>query len=198
MMACIVVQAIRLREKVSTLRATYGAQVSELQDECVETHKKLSETERAQYDLQSQLDLTVSDLKICRQDMAIKNQELGNLHSALENIDRERVFSLQRSEDAHNDKIKKLQHEWLARLEEARREHEEQVIECRSHVKELEVKLEEEVLLRRKLEIDVSSEKRKMSRTLEHALKQLQNSQADSVDRVLVKNLLLTYFRQKR
>ena len=172
--------------------------MAELEDECVDTHKKLSEVERAHYELQSQLDLTTSDLKLSRQDMAIKNQELENLHSALENLDKEKLAILKRSEDAHSEKLTRLKKEWVMRLDECRREQEESEVSYRKRINELEQKMDEEVLIRRKLEIDVSSEKRKMNKTLEHALKQLQSSQTDSVDRVLVKNLILTYFKQKR
>ena len=164
----------------------------------MDTRRKLSHTEKAQYDLQAQLDATTSDLKISRQDMAVKTKELENVLSAIESLERDKVALLRRSEEVHSEKMARAQREWVSRLEEIRREHEEVEGSFRSRERELEMRLEEEVLLRRKMEMDVSVEKRKMNKTLEHALKQLQNSQADSVDRVLVKNLLLTYFKQKR
>ena len=59
-------------------------------------------------------------------------------------------------------------------------------------------KLTDEALLRRKAELDMNAEKRRMQKTLEGAVAQLRNSQADVVDRTLISNLIISYFKRKR
>ena len=62
----------------------------------------------------------------------------------------------------------------------------------------LERKLDDEMLFRRKAEIDMNTEKRRMAKTLDSALKQLQNSREDVVDRALIANLIVNYFHRNR
>ncbi len=149
-----------LRDKLSTVRITLDERIKELENECIDTHKKLSQAERGQYDLQTQLDLTISDMKLVKQDIAVKTQELANVHSAFENMEREKQGHLKRSEDMHIRKVKKIQADWVLRLEESKSELQECEVTYASRIKELESKISEEVLLRRKLEMDVSCEKR--------------------------------------
>ncbi len=60
-------------------------------------------------------------------------------------------------------------------------------------------RLEEEQELRlRKAEMDFNAEKRRVHKTLEGALSQLSNSQHDAVDRQLIANLIVSYFKRRR
>ncbi len=62
----------------------------------------------------------------------------------------------------------------------------------------IEEHLADEQLLRRRMEIEIAAEKRKMQNALEAAITQLQNSQTDAVDRTLIANLLVSFFKRNR
>ena len=62
----------------------------------------------------------------------------------------------------------------------------------------LERKVDDEALLRRKAEIDMNTEKRRMAKTLDAALLQLNNSREDVVDRAMIANLIVNYFHRNR
>ena len=68
----------------------------------------------------------------------------------------------------------------------------------RVKVKQQEEIINEDALHRRKMELDLIAEKKKMQRTLEDALRGLKNSQEDVVDRTLIANLIVSYFQRKR
>ena len=58
--------------------------------------------------------------------------------------------------------------------------------------------LQDAIILQRKAELDLQSEKRKMQKTVETAIIQMRNTQEDVVDRALVANLLVSYFKKRR
>ena len=53
-------------------------------------------------------------------------------------------------------------------------------------------------LYRRKAELEFNKEKKKLQQTLEKTLQQLNNSQQDVIDRKLMANLLVQYFKRRR
>jgi hypothetical protein len=63
---------------------------------------------------------------------------------------------------------------------------------------QLAIEQQDRELLLRKAELDFHNERRKMQRTLESALSQLNNSQAEVIDRMLVGNLIVSYFQRRR
>jgi hypothetical protein len=56
----------------------------------------------------------------------------------------------------------------------------------------------EEEVSRRKLLMDCGAERARMQQTLDQALRQLQNSREDVVDRALVANLIVSYISRRR
>lgn len=62
----------------------------------------------------------------------------------------------------------------------------------------LEQMREDADLMRRKIEVEFNGEKRKMQQTLEVTIAQLNNSQRDVIDRTLVANLVVSYFKKRR
>ena len=53
-------------------------------------------------------------------------------------------------------------------------------------------------LTRRRLELEFNNEKKKMQSTLELTIHQLNNSQKDVIDKSLIANLVVSYFKKKR
>ena len=169
-----------------------------LEQMLVDTQQELSDANRTRYDVESQLEATISDFLIAKQDLSLKSAELENLHRVISGIEKEKTAAIKRSEEGFDERVKKLKQEWVTRLDELREEHEGNICMIRKQLEEAKLRIQDEELLRRKMELDMTAEKKKMHKTLENALSQLQNSQEDCVDRVLVKNLIVTYFQQKR
>lgn len=160
--------------------------------------RQLSSLESSYYHKEAQLDIATSDLLLVRQELEQRAQEVRNLVEALAQIQRDSAGESGRLERQLADKTLKIQQgyeerqrgveaDWRARLEaaeEARRLAEQQS--------------EDHQLFRRKAELDCNAEKRRVQKTLEGALQQLSNSQQDVIDRTLVANLLVSYFKRRR
>ena len=169
-----------LERKLTALQLNYSSMEKELQD----TTNELT-TSRADYLLMSQ-------------DLEQRNLECINLKLAIENMQKTQESNYKKL----SENLMKQLHEQPVLFDEkmvAKDEEWKQELAKQNDVKvELEQRLSDESLLRRKAEIDMSTEKRRMQRTLEQALTQLQNVQKDVVDRVLISNLLVSYFQRKR
>lgn len=161
-------------------------------------HQQLSERERALYDLDSKLESTLSDLKMTRQELSSRVKELENLHQVIQSMEREAAHQCQRLEEVWKQKHEQFDNEWKEKLGNEMKRSESEIHELRLLYEESQRQVEDEKLLKRKFEIEMSAEKKKLHLTLQHALSQLQNSQNDSIDRMLIKNLILKYFQQKR
>merc|ERR1711998_926 len=87
----------------------------------------------------------------------------------------------------HNNEIVEKDKLWEVKLKEVEMKliHNEQL-------------LQDAIILQRKAELDLQSEKRKMQKTVEGAIAQLRNTQEDVVERALVANLVVSYFNKKR
>jgi hypothetical protein len=174
------------------------SQVTSLTHLYSNTHQQLSERERALYDLDSKLESTLSDLKMTRQELSSRVKELENLHQVIQSMEREATHQHQRHDELWKQKFEQFENDWREKLGMERKRSESEVRELKLKFEESQRQVEDEKLLKRKFEIEMSAEKKKLHLTLQHALSQLQNSQNDSIDRMLIKNLILKYFQQKR
>lgn len=128
----------------------------------------------------------------------MRSKELENIHLAMNRMEKEYQLNLKKIDENWNEKIQKYGNEWINKLQEETQSYQKKIEVLQKDLKEKELQIEDEVLLKRKLEIEMITEKKKLSTTLQHALNQLQNSQNDSVDRILIKNLIVRYFQQRR
>ena len=83
-----------------------------------------------------------------------------------------------------------------ARIIEEVREWKQKLADAQDELHESKQRVEDEALLRRKAQIDLNNEKKKMQKSLEGTLAQLRNNQADVVDRALIANLVASYFEK--
>ena len=187
-----------LQTSVSMMKGTHGTQISSLEKKLDETKRQLAQVERLKYQVESQLEASVSDTMISRHDLSLRTQELDNLHKALDNLQKESTNKMLVIKNEHQAKIDLLEQEWLEKNNTDKIFFEQDMEFYKKKVEEVKEQCQDEILLRRKLELDISAEKRKLNQTLELALHKLQHSQEDTVDRTLVKNLVVTYFRQRR
>lgn len=187
-----------LRSSMAMTKQEYATNVAVLEKQLDETKRQLAQVERLKYQVESQLEGSVSDAMILRHDLSLRNQELENLHLALNNLEKDYAQKMRGIKNDHQAQIDALEQEWLQKSNDEKLFFSQDVEFYKAKVEEVEMKCQDEVLLRRKLEIDIDAEKRKLNKTLELALHKLQHSQEDVVDRTLVKNLVVTYFRQRR
>jgi chromosome segregation ATPase len=184
----------QLREDMSQIAARLAATERTLES----TRRSLAQREKECYDKDAELEVTRSDMLIARQDLERKIVEVANLQEAVSQIESEKNFAVSRYQRdlAERTSAFKMQAEQeKSRIEgELRRQLEEE------HARrvQLEASTQEYELFYRKADMEFNKEKKKMQRTLENALAQLSNSQAQVIDRMLVANLIVSYFKRRR
>ena len=191
-------ELVSVKSELSSAINDYEKRITELEEELGSSKRQAATLERKKYELESQLESSLSDVMIARHDLSLRQQELDNIHQALNNLEKEHDNKIRFIKNEHGQHIDKIDEEWLQKLNNEKENYEQDVAFYKQQLDNMNAKHEDEVLLRRKLEIDISQEKRRLNEALEVALNKLQHSQEDVVDRTLVKNLVVTYFRQKR
>ena len=184
----------QLRSEMSALAASLTAAERNLDV----TRRSLAQCEKESYDKDAEIEVTRSDMLIAQQELQRRILEVSNLQEALQQVESEKKFAISRFQKDLNEKIDacKLQAEQeRSQLEsQLRAELEEE----RMRRIKLESSSEDYELFYRKAEMEFNQEKKKMQRTLENALQQLNNSQAEVIDRMLVANLIVSYFQRRR
>jgi ATP-dependent Lon protease len=187
-----------LLDSLTLLKRDSSAKISELSLLYQNAIRDLSELERLKYDTESRLETALSDSLILTQDLTIKSREVDVLHTALVSTEKEKALVMKKMEEGYQEKVKKIEGDWGDRLDKEKERYLREKVELEKRLVDATSRIEEEILTRRKMQMEMTAEKKKMHSTLQSALNKLQNSQADSVDRTLVKNLIITYFQQKR
>lgn len=169
-----------------------------LEQSLEEAKRQLATLENISYQRESQLDIARSDLLLARSDLDQRSQEVRNLVEALSQVQRDRDGEAAHAQLAVAERVEQARAEMAASA--ARKEQEWmdkfRVLDAQRQTAE---RLEEEQELRlRKAEMDFAAEKRRVQKTLEGALSQLSNSQHDVIDRQLIANLLVSYFKRRR
>jgi chromosome segregation ATPase len=172
--------------------------ISNLETKIQGLKQEISQLEKNAYDKSRELSTIRSDYALLQQDLDVRNQECANLKIALESLNKSHMIECRQITDRYTKKVNELENSIRVKQEESNHQLQEDYNKLNALKIELENKLSDEMLLRRKMEIEVNSEKRKMQKTLESALTQLQNSREDVVDRTLVANLIVSYFQRKR
>ena len=124
--------------------------------------------------------------------------ETGNLRDALQQVKRERAAWTSRNQDETERKLDALRKEHSLNLLEVEETWRVKQGEQEEAIKVSQQRWQDESLLRRKAEIELNTEKRKLKKTLDDTLSQLRNSQEDVVDRTLIANLVVAYFSRGR
>ncbi len=188
-------------EQVGKLRAELSGALNRalfLEQALDETKRLLAALEITSYQKQSQLDICTSDLLLLRQDLELRSTEVRNLMEALSQVQREKTTEVLRAQDELEGRTEQLRRELEVRFQLAEAEWQAKMDAADQGRLEAVQRSEDEQLFRRKAEMDFQQEKRKVQATLESALQQLNNSQQDVVDRTLIANLLVSYFKRRR
>jgi hypothetical protein len=183
-----------LRHEMSQVAASLANSERHLET----TRRALAQREKDCYDHTAELEVTRSDILLVRQELERRQVEVSNLKDAIHQVESERDFYVSRA-----------QRELAAKVEAARQQAESDRSELEAHLSQqleeerakrrtLEETAQDHELFHRKAELDFHKEKKKMQRTLESALAQLNNSEQQVIDRMLVANLIVNYFQRRR
>jgi GRAB domain len=173
--------------------------VGELEVSLKDALKRNAELEKDVYDKDSALEVQRADLMIANQELETSRVEVSNLHKALELVQKERARDAKAAENVLLEREEEARKQALWAVEAAEAAWKQQIAELTEKLSVSEQKCQDEALFRRKAEIDLNAEKRRMQKSLEDALAQLQNKAPDDViDRALVANLVVSYFQRRR
>jgi hypothetical protein len=137
-------------------------------------------------------------MSILQHDLQQRNIELQNLHSALGQLQKERDNIIKRINSDQDKKFQQMLDDEKIKFTITEENYKKEIISKDDANRLLKEKLEDEILLRRKAEIEFNNEKKKMQKTIETAVSQMRNTADDVVDRVLVTNLFVDYIQKRR
>jgi hypothetical protein len=163
-----------------------------------EAKRRVGELEKINYDLTEAQQGAKSDALLLQQEIDQRILETGNLRDALQQVKRERAAWTSRNQDETERKLDALRKEHSLNLLEVEETWRVKLGEQEEAIKVSQQRWQDESLLRRKAEIELNTEKRKLKKTLDDTLSQLRNSQEDVVDRTLIANLVVAYFSRGR
>jgi len=163
-----------------------------------EAKRRQGELEKANYDLTESQQTVQSDTLLLQQELEQRKLEISNLRDALQQLKREHSVWKSRNQEDVESKLDLQLKEHQTALLDAETAWRLKLGEEEEIVKLAQQRLQDEALLRRKAEIDLANEKRKLKKTLDETLAQLRNSQEDVVDRALISNLIVAYFARGR
>lgn len=155
--------------------------------------------EKQHHDACQELEALSADHVIAQQDLRNREQELANMMSIVANVEGDSRAAAARLVREHEARVTALEAGAAEALLEKTSACEAQLEIAGVSLKELGDKLEIEQLLRRKAEVEMRREKKRMEATVETALRQLKNTNMEEVvDRTLIANLITTYVEQRR
>lgn len=198
-------QAFRKLQDISASFQSVSVEISRGEHENSILHKRLGDSEQNESDLskrlfdaETQVETLQADLLLARQDLAFRDTELYNLRNAIEGLSRDadhRVEVMKKDGDRIlNQELEKRDKECSVLKEN----YEQKISILLDNVKEAQQRETDESLLRRKSELEYVSERKRLQTAVEQAMLRLQNSNEDLVDRAVIANLIVTYFKRNR
>jgi chromosome segregation ATPase len=186
---------------VAQLRSEMGALAASLstsERNLDAARRALAQREKECYDKDAELEVTRSDMLIARQELERRLVEVRNLQEAVSQVESEKAFVTSRFQRDLAEKIDACKRANEAERGQTVAQLQAELETERERRLKLEGSTQDYELFYRKAEMDFAQEKKKMQRTLEHALQQLNNSESQVIDRMLVANLIVSYFKRRR
>ncbi|GMI36851.1 hypothetical protein TrRE_jg6780 [Triparma retinervis] len=144
-------------------------------------------------EFKGRLDASEVDLRMARRDLEGSEVAMGNMHVAMQNLQGERESEIKMMEQQAEEEMAGEREAFEGRLEALAEVHESNVAEVRAqHKKEMRIEKDKLETINFKLEGNMT-ENVGLRRSLDEAIKRLQASQEDIIDRVLMKNILLDW-----
>jgi hypothetical protein len=176
----------REKEKIQTVAASAESNTAQLEMERDEALAKV-------HDLQIQLSAALADCDVAKSDTERIIQANTNLQSALEAFQNEREAEIAMMEENFRDREQKLTMKHAAILDATHEAHQNEIRQVqRAADAALMNSMDEIKKLEEKLE-NYRIENLHTRRSLDEAMKRLQVTQNDVIDRTLMKNILLDW-----
>lgn len=201
-------QLDHVSQRLQELRSTYhnlSAEMSKGEQENTSLYRRLEEAEQSAADLskrlfdsEAEVETLQADLLLARQDLSFRDTELYNLQNAIDGISREadHRVELVKQEDA------RVQTEAAGKYEDRLRDQQNKfnlkLSMLQEELKAAQQREVDESLLRRKSELESAVERKRLQAAVEQAMIRIQNSSEDVVDRAVVANLFVSYFKKNR
>lgn len=197
-----------LTQRVYDLSTSYdqlSSELERLQEENRSLYNKYEERDSAckqlsksLFDVESKLETLQSDLAMVRQDLDFKSVEVQNLNLAIDGMERESERRLASTNNDFETRLERLANEHRNNILAMERSLMQQVSNLQAALNESKQREVDEGLLRRKAEMEWVAERRRLQTAVESAMRKLQNSSEDVVDRAVVANLIVSYFRKRK
>jgi len=141
----------------------------------------------------------VSDIAVLRGELKAQEIQNANTRSVISNI-----------EEDFKRKVSILENKYKSEINQLNKMHETHCVSVADGMSTLEKQweaekvtlnssIETEMLLRRKMELDMKRERKKMELTLSTALNQVHNNNTeDMIDRTMIGNLIVSYIQRRR
>ena len=163
-----------------------------------EKKREVARLEKLVYDNQAAADVSAADIRMLNEDLDRKDLELQNLRNALTGTEAEQDQMKRILQNDFEKKLASIESKFKTEITENDALWEVKLKEAASLLKSTDQLLQDAKILQRKAELDLSAEKKRMQKTVEHAISQMRNTADDVVDRALLANLLVSYFKRNR
>eukprot|EP01041_Mallomonas_annulata_P006297 gene6297-12742_t len=186
------------RDCLTTLQNESEKKIQFLESNSEELRRVNGQLQQREYEIKASLEASKADHSLLEQDIIQLQIEIKNLNNAIKNTQNERDVlknKLNIEKEFYEDKIKEI------KILEQNISYEKNKIfidDLKSKISELQQEVEDSVLIRRKMELEMNQEKLKMQKAMTVTIEKLHNNQEDNIDRALIKNLIITYFRRNR
>ena len=154
--------------------------------------------ETAYYNKQQELINIQTDIKLLQYELTQKNIENNNIKLALDTIENEKNNNKYHIQDALNKAQHKWEQEKLIEIQQLQTMSTQKIENLLEQYTKLQQNLDDEILLKKQLTINMNVEKQKFQKSIEHIIIQMQNSTKDVIDRTLISNLIVSYFQRNR
>ena len=154
--------------------------------------------EKAYYNKQQELINIQTDIKLLQYELTQKNLENNNIKLALDTLEQEKNNNKYYIQDILNKAKQKWELEKSSEIQQLQTMSAQKHQNLLEQYTKLQQQLEDEILIKKQLHINMNNEKQKLQKSIEHIIIQLQNSTKDVIDRTLISNLIVSYFQRKR
>jgi chromosome segregation ATPase len=163
-----------------------------------ETKRYLAIREKELYDANTAVNVAQSEQRILQQELDYRAQEIRNLKGAISDMesDYKHQLNILRSQAVEAEKGKEALTQTLA--QQAENINQSKLHEMEQKYLKLKQDYDDQELMKRQFELEFNKEKKRMQGAVEEAVRQLQNSSQDVIDRPLIANLIVSYFQRKR
>lgn len=179
-------------------RERESVRLTDLDEQLRRVEQTVKQQQQVEYEVRRDCEYLRTEALLRGQQLQSKTQECANMLVAVQRLEREKELLAGKVKLEAQQSLAAAVLEQESRLSQLANAHEQQLQELRGRLETSEQKCADEGLWRRKAEFDFHTEKRRLQQRMEDSMAQLRNSGEDSVDRTLVSNLIVSYFKRKR